>query len=351
MAPAVKTPGKRRGRKLRIVLLVHEALLPPEDVSGMDAKEVALIRTELNVYEGLKALGHEVRLVGVYDELAPLRRALSEMQPDVVFNLLEEFHDQVIYDAHVVGYLELKGAAYTGCNPRGLVIARDKALSKKILAYHRIRVPRFAVMPRHRKPYRPKQLGFPLIVKSLVHEGSQGIAQASVVHNDDALSERVGFIHQSLSADAIVEQYIPGRELYVAVIGNHRLKVLPTWEIFLDALPDEAPKIATSRVKWDLDFQIKHNIRIARAENLPPEVERSVARQARRIVRTLGIDGYVRIDFRLSEDGLLYFLEANPNPDISYGEEFTSAAEAGGLDYEPLLSHLVSLGIRRKTQG
>ena len=290
-------------------------------------------------------------MVGLTDELAPLRTAIEEFKPHVVFNLLEEFGGEAIFDAHVVGYLELQRTPYTGCNPRGLWLARDKALSKKVLTYHRIRVPRFRVFPRYRKIRRPKQLEFPLIVKSLIEEGSYGIAQASVVHNDKALEERVAFIHEKILTDAVVEQYISGRELYVSVLGNHRLHVLPTWEIFLDQLPDDASKIATRKVKWDLEYQEKYKVRIGRAKGLSDEMERRIARLSRRICRRLGTDGCVRIDFRLDDSGRLYFLEANPNPDIAEEEEFASAAKAAGIGYLGLLQKIVNLGIRRAERG
>jgi len=296
-------------------------------------------------------LGHDITMVGLSDELAPLRKAIEEFKPHVVFNLLEEFDGEAIFDAHVVGYLELQRAAYTGCNPRGLLLARDKALSKKVLAYHRIQVPKFRVFPRYRKIKRPPRLEFPLIVKSLIEEGSYGIAQASVVHSNKALEERVSFIHEKIRTDAVVEQYIEGRELYVSVLGNHRLQVLPTWEIFLDKLPDDAAKIATRNVKWNLEYQQKHGVRIGRAKGLSEELERRIARLSRRICRRLGTDGCVRIDFRLDEAGGLYFLEANPNPDIGEFEEFAGAAKAAGMSYPELLQKIVNLGIRRAERG
>ena len=338
-------------KRRRIIVLVHKSLIPPDDISKMTPEEVAPFKTEFDVREGLRALGHEVMMVGLTDELAPLRTAIEEFKPHVVFNLLEEFGGEAIFDAHVVGYLELQRTPYTGCNPRGLWLARDKALSKKVLTYHRIRVPRFRVFPRYRKIRRPKQLEFPLIVKSLIEEGSYGIAQASVVHNDKALEERVAFIHEKILTDAVVEQYISGRELYVSVLGNHRLHVLPTWEIFLDQLPDDAPKIATRKVKWDLEYQEKYKVRIGRAKGLSDEMERRIARLSRRICRRLGTDGCVRIDFRLDDSGRLYFLEANPNPDIAEEEEFASAAKAAGIDYLGLLQKIVNLGIRRAERG
>ena len=335
----------------RIIVLVHKSLIPPEDIGDLTDEQIAPFKTEFEVRKGLRALGHEVVMVGLSDELAPLRTAIEELKPHVVFNLLEEFDGEAIFDAHVVGYLELQRTPYTGCNPRGLLLARDKALSKKVLAYHRIRVPRFRVFPRYRKIKRPQQLEFPLIVKSLIEEGSYGIAQASVVHNDKALEERVSFIHEKILTDAVVEQYIDGREFYVSVLGNHRLQVLPTWEIFLDQLPDDAAKIATRKVKWDLEYQQKHGVRIGRAKGLPEEMERRFARLSRRICRRLGTDGAVRIDFRLDESGALYFLEANPNPDIGEFEEFAGAAKAAGMSYPELLQKIVNLGIRRAEHG
>ncbi len=338
-------------KRRRIIVLVHKSLIPPDDISKLSPAEIAPFKTEFDVRGGLRKLGHEVVMVGLSDELAPLRTAIEEFEPHVVFNLLEEFDGQAIFDAHVVGYLELQRAPYTGCNPRGLLLARDKALSKKVLAYHRIQVPRFRVFPRYRKIKRPRQLEFPLIVKSLIEEGSYGIAQASLVNNDKALEERVAFIHDKILTDAVVEQYIPGRELYVSVLGNHRLQVLPTWEIFLDNLPEDAAKIATRKVKWDLEYQAKHGVSIGRAKGLSEEMERRIARLSRRICRRLGTDGCVRIDFRLHESGDIYFLEANPNPDIGEHEEFASAAKAAGLKYPALLQKIVNLGIRRAERG
>jgi D-alanine-D-alanine ligase len=171
------------------------------------------------------------------------------------------------------------------------------------------------------------------------------------VHSNKALEERVAFIHEKIRTDAVVEQYIEGRELYVSVLGNHRLQVLPTWEIFLDKLPDDAPKIATRKVKWNLEYQQKYGVSIGRAKGLSEDTERRIARLSRRICRRLGTDGCVRIDFRLDESGGLYFLEANPNPDIGEFEEFAGAAKAAGMTYPDLLQKIVNLGIRRAERG
>jgi len=334
-------------KKKKVIVLMHQDLVPPDDVSGLDPKRLDLVKTERNVVDGLRSLGHEVEKLGLLDELAPLRQAIQERSPHIVFNLLEEFHGEPVYDHAVVSYLDLMRTPYTGCNPRGLVLARDKALSKKILHYHRIRVPRFAVIPLGRKFRRPKRLPFPLIVKSLVEESSMGISQASVVQNDEKLEERIRFIHEKVGTDVIVEQYIEGRELYSAVMGNARLVVLPTWEILFEQIPPDAVRIATRRVKWDPEMQKRWGIFIDRARDLPESIGRRIQGVSKRIYRLLELSGYARIDFRLGTDGELYFLEANPNPEISADSEFAGAAEAAGIGYEPMLQKMLSLGLQR----
>ena len=331
---------------MRVLILVHRDLVPPETFDGLTPAEINAVRTEDDVLVALEELGHDVRVLGLYDELGPLRDALADFEPQVVFNLLEEFHGSALFDYHVAAYLELQRVAYTGCNSRGLVIARDKALSKKILHYHRVKVPPFATFERGRKIRRPRSLAFPLIVKSQVFEASEGIAQASVVHSDADLEERVRFVHERIGSDAIAERYIDGRELYSAVLGNRRLEVMPTWELFLDGLPPGATRIATRKVKWDFDYRERHGIRIGRAA-IDETLERKIMRTSRRLCRALGLDGYVRIDYRLSPDGDLHFLEANPNPDIAEGDEFASACEARGMSYHAVLARILHLARRR----
>jgi D-alanine-D-alanine ligase len=338
-------------KKLRVLVLMHADLVPPADVSGLTQTELAELRTEHDVMSGLTALGHEVKALGLIDELAPLRQALSEFRPHVVWNLLEEFQGQHGFDQNVVSYLELMRVPYTGCNPRGLIISRDKALSKKILFYHRLRTPRFAVFPRGRKVRRPGKLAFPLFVKSLVEEASMGISQASLVKDDEKLIERVGFIHDKIGTDAIVEQFIAGRELYASVLGNYRLQVFPTWELKLDNPRPDAPLIATNRVKWNLDYQKLRGVKIVFAEDLAPSLREHVHITAKRIYRVLGLTGYARIDFRLSPENRLYFIEANSNPDIGEHEEFALAAAKAGIDYPRLLQRIVNLGIRDTIPG
>jgi D-alanine-D-alanine ligase len=332
-------------KKLRVLVLMHRDFVPPASLKGLSEAEVDRIKSEIDVTEALRLLGHEVRELGVHDELLPLRAAIEEFQPEIVFNLLEEFQDQVVYDQHVVAYLELLRVPYTGTNPRGLTLARDKALSKLVAAHHRVRVPRFEVFRPGRAVRRPARLRFPLIVKSLVAESSVGISKASLVRDDAALAERVRFVHEWIHTDAIAEEFIPGRELYVGVVGNERLSVLPPRELLMERAPGEE-LIATERVKHSLRYQRERGVRLVPADLAPDTVAR-LARASRRVYQALHLDGYARLDWRLRADGELYFLEANPNPEVARFEEFALAAEAAGLGYEALIQRLLQLGLAR----
>jgi D-alanine-D-alanine ligase len=337
-------------KKLRILVLMHEDLVPPESIEGLSEKEIAPWKTEYDVVVTLQEMGHEVLPLGVASDLGVLRDAIEEFKPHVTFNLLEEFHGVAVYDQHVVSYLELMKKRYTGCNPRGLMLAHDKALSKKILAFHRIPVPDFMVLPLGRKVRMPRRLDYPLLVKSLTEEGSVGIARASLVIDENLLRERAEFIHRQLQTDAIAEQYIPGRELYVGVTGNQRLQVFPIWELLFTNLPDDAPFIATAKVKWDESYQKKLGVKTEAAKNLPDVIEQKILRLSKRAYRALNLTGYARMDFRLTPDGGIFLLEANPNPQLSYGEDFAESAEAAGFSYEELLQRIINLGLSYRAE-
>src|SRR5262249_4013408 len=215
-------------------------------------------RTEYDVVTTLTAMGHEVHVLGVHDDLGEIRRLVTDWKPHIAFNLLEGFDDIVIFDQNVVSHLQLLKLSYTGCNPRGLLLARAKSLSKKLLAYHRIHVPEAEVF-RAGKPVRgPRPLTCPLIVTSIGHEASSAISTASVVDSDEKLTERVKFIHDSIGTAAIAEQYIEGRELYVGILGNQALQALPVWELFFKNMPEGSRRIATDRVKWSVKYQNKY---------------------------------------------------------------------------------------------
>ena len=331
-------------KKLRVMALVREDLIPPDTLDGVETKEKEEWRTEYDVVSTLRGMGHEVRSVGVGSELGVIREALEEYKPHVAFNLLEEFDGYPLFDQHVVSYLELKKQKYTGCNPRGLTLTHDKALANKILTYHRIHVPRFAVFPVNRNVRRPNRLKFPLFVKSVSDEGSVGIAQASLVRDDEKLKERVSFIHRQNETAAIAEEYVEGREVYVGVIGNQRLLTYTPWELVMKNLPEGAPNIATGKVKWDVEYQKKVGL-VTQPAAIEEPIRKEFERLSKRVYRILGLSGYARIDYRLTEEGRIYLLEVNPNPQIAHQEDFADSAEHCGVTYEALLQKIITLGM------
>ena len=331
-------------KKLRILVLVHETLVPPETLEGVAEHDAAEFRTEFDVTSSLRAMGHDVRPIGIGDSLTELRATIQDWQPQVCFNLLEEFGGIVTYDQHVVAYLELLRQAYTGCNPRGMMISRDKVLAKQILAYHRIAMPQFAVFRRGGALRIPKALRYPLFVKSATEDASLGISQASVVEDAARLTERIEFIHAHTQSDALVEEYVQGRELYIGVIGNERIRTLTPWEFMFGELKPGRAAIATRKAKWDRKYQKRHGITSGKAEDLPAGLAEKLDRLARRIYRALHMTGYARIDFRVRADGTPLVLEANANPNLEREEDFADAALHDGIAYTALLQKIITLG-------
>jgi D-alanine-D-alanine ligase len=331
-------------QRYRVLVLLDKRLVPPETITGNE-ENAAEWRMEYDVVSTLKSSGHDVTVLGVFDDLSVIRTAVEETKPHIAVNLLEDFAGSCTMAQNVVGYLELLKIQYTGCNPRGLMIAFDKALSKKILAYHRIAVPQVAMFPKNRRFRKGLKLPYPLLVKSSCYEGSVGISQASVVYDEERLAERVEFIHRTLGTHAIAEQYIEGRELYVGVMGNSRLETLPPWELLIKNLPEGVPNIATSKVKWDLKFRKKAGVMTQAAEGLSPELLRAIDHTSKRIYRLLDLSGYARLDFRLRGDGKLFLLEANPNPNIRNDEDFALSAKHRGISYDELWRRILRLGM------
>ena len=335
-------------KKLRVMLLVHSTLVPPDDLHHWEDPRMEKYQTEHDVKTTLVKLGHEVETVGVYDDIAPIRKTIEEWKPHVAFNLIEDFAGVSAFDYYVVSYLEMLKVPYTGCNPRGLLLARDKALSKKLLTYHRIAVPRFDVFPIKGKFKVPSRLRYPVIVKSLMEEGSVGIAQASYVENENQLRDRVNLIHEKTQGDAIAEQYIDGRELYVTVVGNTKLDIYPFRELVFKHVDKGLPKMATYSVKWDYDYRERWGIDHQFARNLSAEVADRIPKLCKRIYRILELSGYARFDLRLQRDNQIYVLEANPNPAIGEFDDCALSAEKTGIKYPELIQRIINLGLAQK---
>ena len=332
-------------RKLK-VLCLFDAIGPTRLDQDLSAElKTEDWKTERDILAALAELGHEVQHLAIFDDLDLLRQKLQTFTPDVIFNQADQFKNNRAFDQNIVSFLEVQGLSFTGCGSTGLTLCKHKGIPKKILGYHRIHVPDFVIIPRGRRATRPRRLKFPILVKPLKEEASFGISQASFVENDDQFRERVQFIHEKWDNDVIAEEYIHGREFYVSVMGNHRLQVFPIREfVFRDVPPDE-PRIATFKAKWDEEYRKKWGLENRFAEGLDAAVVKQIEEKCRRIYRLLTIDGYARLDLRMTEDNRLYFIEANPNPALAADEDFAQSALKAGLPYPQLIDKIARLGM------
>ena len=337
-------------KKLKVLVLMHRDLVPPEDASAImktfnpDKDTEPEWITEFDVIQALKKLKHDIYILGVVSDLSKIRLAIEDFKPNIVFNLLEEFDGETLYDQNVVSYLELLKVAYTGSNPRGLMIARDKALTKKILNYHRIKTPKFQVFPKNKKVKPAKFFQYPLIVKCLKEEASLGLAQASVVRSEEKLKERVEYINQKLGLDAIVEEFIEGREFYVGVYGNYLLKTLPVWELRFDKSENPHKELYSRRAKWNVNYRIRKGIKSARAQ-LEKNLENKINKISKKTYKVLNLSGYARIDMRVDSNGEVYIIEANPNPNIARDDEFATSAKYKKISYPKVIQKILSMGL------
>jgi D-alanine-D-alanine ligase len=288
-----------------------------------------------------------VRFLGFKSDLDQLAQGLRAAPFDVVFNLTERFRDKSALDYTVAGVLEMLGMTYTGASCEGLMLARDKALTKKVFAYEGIRIPHFMVC-RHGQPVaRPSDLRFPLIVKPLDEDASVGIAQSSVVRDDDALKERVAFIHDKFDTDAIVEEFIVGRELYIGVMGGEAPVSFPPIEMVFGSDTTVESRFATYKAKWSVKYRESRGIQNEIAKNLSPDVRKRLAEVAVRAYQAAGLRDYGRIDVRLAHDDAIYVVEANPNPYLADGEDLAWAAEEGGHLYPDFIEKIAEMACKR----
>jgi len=333
-------------RKLKILAL-FDAIAPTTIDQDLSAElKTEDWKTEANVLAALAELGHTVEHLAIFDDLNLLQQKFDSFQPDIIFNLADQFKNNRAFDQNIVSFLEMHGVAFTGCGSTGLTLCKHKAISKKILGYHRIHVPEFTVIARGKRCARPARLRFPILVKPLKEEASYGISQASFVETDDQFKERVQFIHASHDCDVIAEEYIAGRELYVSVLGNHRLDVYPIRELVFKEVPPDEPKIATYRAKWDEEYRKRWGLQNQFAEALDPALAKEIVQTCKRIYRLLTIDGYARVDLRVTATNEIYFIEANPNPHLAADEDFAQSALKSGVTYPQLIERIIRTGLK-----
>lgn len=294
----------------------------------------------------LRRLGHRVSILGVHGDVKRLVAGLARRKPELVFNLMEMFGDNVFGDIPVAGLLDLLGVRYTGSGPGELYLSQDKGLTKKLLAFEDILYPRFAVFSREAAFETGGNLRMPLFVKPLRSDASLGIGGKSLVHDAVALMERVTAIRKELDDSALAEEYIEGREFYVGVLGNAQAKALPPVEVDFTGFPEGVPKVMDSKAKWDERSKEYKGTKSVIA-SLPDELRARLQKVAVDAYRALRVRDYGRVDLRLTETGDIYVLEVNASCYLERTSEFAMAAAAMGLDYPRLIERIVNLASER----
>jgi D-alanine-D-alanine ligase len=304
--------------------------------------------TENDVRKALLDNGHEVRLLGLYADVRPLLDAVREFKPDAIFNLMETFNQVTHWDKNITALIEMLKVPCTGASSSALFLCNDKGLCRKILRFHRVRGPRFHTFYRGHKVWLPKTLRLPCVVKPLAEEASRGISNASVVDDEKAFLERVKMIHERMKMDAIAEEYVEGRELYVSIIGDQRLRVLPPREMTFGQLPEDEPRIATYKAKWDNAYRKRWGIKNTFATRVDDALQERINDVCKRAYRALNIKSYARLDLRVTPAGQVHVIEPNVNPCIARDDELAQSARKVGIEYPSLIQMLVQQALRRK---
>src|SRR6266436_3788270 len=325
------------------ILIVFDVARPAEPDENFTARSLKGEDkpTEADVLCCLKRLGHDVETLAVYDNVTAIVEKLKSSAPDVVFNLSESFYHDRAHEPNIPALLELMNVRYTGSGPDALLLCKDKALAKKVLAFHRVRSPHFVVSHRLSPLRRLGRFKYPAFVKPVGEESSDGISQASFVRDEHEAIERTRFIHQKFDSDALIEEYIEGRELYISVLGNRRFTVFPPREIFFEHVPEDVPKFATFHAKWNETYRKKWGITNGAARALPADTEKELRKLTRNVYRLLKIRGFGRLDVRLTANGELFVIEANPNPSLAQDEDFSQAAADAGMGYDALIQAIL----------
>jgi D-alanine-D-alanine ligase len=298
------------------------------------------------IFEALQKLGHEP-FYHIIDGTAQTLHALAKCGADLVFNLTESYAGDDTKEMNIAGYLDLLGLRYTGGGPHALFLAQDKAIAKKLFAFHGIQTPYFATAYRGRIDH-AHNISFPLIVKPLSEDGSIGIDSNAVVISVKELMERIQYIQDEFDSEAIIEEYIEGREIYAGILGSYeRAEALPLVELDLSRLPKGTPKIASQEVKFDKNAEAYKVTKSSVVEDLDEETVTKLQETALAAYRAVKLRDYGRIDMRLTPKGEIYVIEANPNPWLASTQEFAMAAKASGRSYTQLIEEIVELAMAR----
>ena len=337
--------------RLKIIVLYDRVLVDEDDEAAGASEKSPIVRTldkkevEEEVAEAVTKLGHDAVLYELDGTLKSLF-GLAKIDCDLVFNLAESFADDDTADFKIAGFLELLGKKYTGTGTHGLMLAQDKAVAKKIFAFHGIHTPVFAKSFRGRLDF-SHDLHFPVIVKPAREDGSIGIEFSAVVNSIKELMERMDWLHAHFDSPVLIEEYIEGREMYVGVLGNDKPEALPVIELDLSKLPEGTPRIAGAEVKWGKGTKAYRDTKSAVATDLPDEAVTSLQQTAVAAYQALELRDYGRVDMRLQPDGRVQVIEVNPNPWLSSRAEFAMAARKSGRTYPQLVEEIIDLATAR----
>ena len=314
---------------------------------SIDMSEIGVVEEMDDIKAALNSLGYKSTTMNVDSNIFRLIDFLREEKPDLIFNLVECVENEAIQEMNVAGIYELLKIPYTGASPLSLGIALNKPLVKQILTYHGIKTPKFHVFKSAEKMILPEDMKYPLIVKPSREDASVGISDDSIVYNLNDLKKRIRYIYQEFDQPALVEEYIEGRELNVAIIGSKKPIVLPISEIDFSGLTKDMHKIVSYDAKWmhgTIAFEGTKGVCPAK---LTPGLEAKLKDIALRCFHIIGCRDYARIDFRLNADGEPYVLEVNPNPDISDDAGFARATRTYGLSFGETVGKIVESALER----
>jgi len=298
------------------------------------------------ITDALRELGHEATTFAIDGRPQTLAR-LARSSADLFFNLIESYKGDDTMEMHFAAYLDLIGKRYTGAGPQGSYLAMDKSIAKSIIRDHGLFTPYSMVMDKGRVG--PAQdIRFPVIVKPSAEDASKGIDAGAVVSSIKDLLDRISYIHDEFDSPALIEEYIEGREIYAAVLGNDPPEALPLVELDLSKLPKGTPKIASYDVKFDESSESYKKTKSAPARDLDDEVVAEVQRVAVTAFRALHLRDYARIDLRLGTNGRIYLIEANPNPWLDPIAEFAMAAKESGRSYTQMIEGIVKEAVGRR---
>lgn len=331
-------------KKLKVMVLMDLTEPRPDQNFEEDLKQSDW-KTEREVVKALRKLGHDVQMVGLFDDISPFMQAVQTNRPDIVFNCVESFNNNTTLERDVIGLVEMMGLPFTGTGPTGLMLCKNKGLMKKLLSFHHIKTPKFVVFEKGKPIKKPKALKYPLFIKPDKEDASYGISQASYVENEDALIERVKFLHESMNQNALVEEYVDGRELYVGLMGSKRLRVFTPRELVFDNVPEDEPKIATFKAKWDAEYKEKWGIKWRFVAPLASGVLERISKVCKKVFKVMHLSGYGRMDLKVTPQNEIMIIEANPNPAIGRDEDLAMSADHDGVPYEKLIQKILEIGL------